>query len=167
MRAAVDEIMPQAASKKVHLKAEIWTQDIGDRSTPIRHRLRQVVGNLLGNAVKFTPSGGRRFTCALQDRLLIELSVADTGQGIERRFSSRSVFTAFSQAEATSTRIASAGWVWGSRSARSWSSCTAERFTPRAPVPAKAQLLSCGCPLGVSAAVPSGKRQARPTIRNR
>jgi signal transduction histidine kinase len=47
-----------------------------------RHRLESVVGNLLGNAVKYTPTGGR-ITVGLSEREAeVELTVSDTGPGI-------------------------------------------------------------------------------------
>jgi signal transduction histidine kinase len=48
-----------------------------------RSRMRQVVGNLLSNSVKFTPPGGTiRVTCTATDGLAT-ITVADTGRGIE------------------------------------------------------------------------------------
>jgi two-component system CheB/CheR fusion protein len=101
VRAAVDEIMPQAEAKKVRVRSEL-AKDIGIvYADP--HRLRQVAANLLGNAVKFTPEEGRIHVRLARTDSWVELSVADSGQGIEPDFLPR-VFTAFSQAETSSTR---------------------------------------------------------------
>jgi signal transduction histidine kinase len=45
-------------------------------------RVRQVVFNLVSNAVKFTPGGGRVDVSARADDGLVEIAVADTGPGI-------------------------------------------------------------------------------------
>ena len=47
-----------------------------------RGRLAQVFGNLLGNAIKFTPSGGRVSLKAWRDGDEVIFEVADTGPGI-------------------------------------------------------------------------------------
>ncbi|HEV7402619.1 MAG TPA: PAS domain S-box protein [Chthoniobacteraceae bacterium] len=67
-------------------------------------RIRQVFWNLLTNAVKFTPEGGRivvRTAGGPAGRLLVE--VADTGHGIEPELASR-IFNAFEQGERSVTR---------------------------------------------------------------
>ncbi len=76
-------------------------------------RLKQVLLNLLGNAVKFTPEGGR-ITLTIRensgensDRAEIYFAVADTGIGISQENQER-IFNAFEQAE-NSTAVSYGG----------------------------------------------------------
>ena len=74
--------------------------------TAIRNRLRQVLGNLLSNGIKFTPKGGRvTVDAALEPGSLatIEITVTDTGKGIEPSFLPH-LFVPFQQADSSSTR---------------------------------------------------------------
>ena len=71
------------------------------RRTP---QLQQVIGNLLSNALKFTPSGGRVDVSALLRGSFIELHVRDTGSGITPDFLPY-VFDRFRQADSTTTRV--------------------------------------------------------------
>ena len=66
-------------------------------------RLQQVVWNLLTNAIKFTPKGGRVQIYLQRVNSHVEIVVSDTGEGIDAEYMSR-LFTRFSQADATSTR---------------------------------------------------------------
>ncbi|MEM9351492.1 MAG: ATP-binding protein [Planctomycetota bacterium] len=69
-------------------------------------RLRQIVTNLVGNAIKFTEQGGVRVTLRLADgegAPLLAIDVADTGIGMSSDAQQR-VFDPFSQADATVTR---------------------------------------------------------------
>ncbi|MEM9158127.1 MAG: ATP-binding protein, partial [Verrucomicrobiota bacterium] len=84
------------------LKADTKTQFIGDS-----HRLRQVVSNLVGNAIKFTSEGGIsiRVTQRLGegDELWCRFEIEDTGIGIPQT-AQQSLFSAFSQVDASTTR---------------------------------------------------------------
>ncbi|CAN0627884.1 protein of unknown function [Burkholderia multivorans] len=57
-------------------------------------RLRQILSNLLSNALKFTPRGGRVTVCLARCGEQVMLTVADTGQGIPAEFMPH-VFEAF------------------------------------------------------------------------
>ena len=84
VNAAVEEVMPKAELKHVEINVMIENTAVpvcGDY-----HRLLQVILNLLENALKFTPPGGRialRMRSAPEE---VELSVADTGKGISPEF---------------------------------------------------------------------------------
>lgn len=72
-------------------------------------RLRQIVNNILGNALKFTQQGGisvfvRQIPGSNSDEVpLVEIRVADTGVGISEE-QEKNLFQAFSQADNTITR---------------------------------------------------------------
>ncbi len=59
-------------------------------------RILQVLRNLIGNALKFTPAGGRVVISALSRDGQIEISVADTGPGIPAE-NLKTVFEKFRQ----------------------------------------------------------------------
>ena len=70
-------------------------------------RVSQIVGNLLGNAVKFTPQGEVRLAAELQaltdGRLLLNVQVSDTGIGIDHEHLEQ-IFEPFVQADMSHTR---------------------------------------------------------------
>ncbi len=96
---------PRIQQKKLHLGVELspacppFIQ--GDPT-----RLRQVLFNLLGNALKFTPSGKIVLLVAPVDTgagSFLQFSVRDTGIGISAEKQAR-LFSAFTQADASTTR---------------------------------------------------------------
>ena len=71
-------------------------------------RLKQILINLLGNAIKFTEKGNVKLTITNQENLnsdesLIRFSVKDTGIGIKKEFQEQ-IFHAFSQGDNSTTR---------------------------------------------------------------
>lgn len=81
VRTAVDAALPAAQTRGLHLTAHV-----GPRPTVVngdRARLLQVLGNLIHNAIKFTPPGGRVDVSLVQLRRGLRITVSDTGCGIE------------------------------------------------------------------------------------
>jgi signal transduction histidine kinase len=77
---AMATVRPAADAKGISLAARVDAAALmlnGDRD-----RLQQVLWNLLNNAVKFTPAGGRITVAARQRPHGIDVSVTDTGRGI-------------------------------------------------------------------------------------
>ncbi len=68
------------------------------------NRLQQVIGNLVANALKFTPGGGRIDVRARRSGEGVEISVRDTGTGIDPEFLPF-VFDRFRQGDSTTTRV--------------------------------------------------------------
>lgn len=67
------------------------------------HRVRQVLMNLLGNALKFTERGGVQVTLTAPSAGVLEVAVADTGPGIGEA-AQASLFKPFTQADSSTTR---------------------------------------------------------------
>jgi len=101
VEAAIDVVRPTADAKGLRLQAVLDTQELGITGDP--DRLQQVVWNLLINAVKFSPRGGRIQVHLQRTNSHAEISVSDTGQGIAPEVLPH-VFERFRQADSTSTR---------------------------------------------------------------
>jgi two-component system, NtrC family, sensor histidine kinase GlrK len=85
------EMGPLVEAKKVRLQAEIKTNL--PRIKMDQERILQVLRNLIGNAVKFTPQGGRIAVFAGVSGQNIKVAVRDTGPGIPEH----SLITIFSK----------------------------------------------------------------------
>jgi PAS domain S-box-containing protein len=101
IRTAMETVRLAAEAKSIHLEASFEPDPplIQGDST----RLHQVIWNLLSNAVKFTPAGGRVNIRLERLDSFAQLTISDTGQGIEPDFLPY-VFEYFRQANATTTR---------------------------------------------------------------
>jgi len=100
-------IGPKAQEKGLSLivdyPASAHTQFIGDSG-----RIRQVLTNLIGNAVKFTSKGYVKAEVKIdsldEDQSMIEINIEDTGIGISDE-KLATVFEKFTQADGSTTRL--------------------------------------------------------------
>jgi PAS domain S-box-containing protein len=102
--AAIETVLPAASAKDISL--HVVVDPAGRAMTGDATRLQQAVWNLLSNAVKFTPAGGRVDVSTRGDNGELELTVSDSGIGIDATFLPY-VFDRFRQADASSTRAQS------------------------------------------------------------
>lgn len=101
INAAIDSVQLALDSKAIELEVTLEPSarhTLGDSS-----RLQQVIWNLLANAIKFTPSGGRIEIKVERAESSARIRVTDTGQGISRSFLPF-IFDRFRQADGTTTR---------------------------------------------------------------
>ena len=98
----VQLLAPRAQEKKLELSCRVDERmPTATRGDPMR--LRQVLTNLVGNALKFTESGAVTVDVSLADSGRIRISVNDSGIGISAQDIAR-LFLPFEQADATTTR---------------------------------------------------------------
>ena len=100
VHAAIEMVRYSADAKRIamHVDAQSSTFVLGDEA-----RLKQVVGNVLANAVKFTPAGGTVDVTLRQRDGSAEIVVRDTGAGIDPKFLPY-VFDRFRQADSSTSR---------------------------------------------------------------
>jgi two-component system, sensor histidine kinase len=109
-RQLIDDVLdifsPEAESKALRLQATI-ADAVPARFFGDQTRLRQILVNLVGNAIKFTDVGGVAIEVDLdrQDPAcpMLRIDVADTGPGIAESEQSR-IFSAFQQGDDSTTR---------------------------------------------------------------
>jgi signal transduction histidine kinase len=102
VRQAVLSVQSAARAKAVQIVARVPEEQVvvlGDPS-----RLRQIVWQLLSNAIKFTPRGGTVDVSVEEHHDEAKVIVRDSGQGIDPEFLPR-VFERFTQADASTTRV--------------------------------------------------------------
>ena len=94
-------LRPQAESKGIRL-AERWASNVPQRLWTDPVRLRQILLNLIGNAVKFTEVGVVELAVERRDDVLV-FAVHDTGIGIASEVLAK-LFEPFEQADVSTTR---------------------------------------------------------------
>lgn len=77
---AVSAARPAAEAKQISLSAEDGDDSCDAFGDPLR--LQQAIGNLLGNAIKFTPEGGRIRVTLKREGQSGRIEVTDTGRGL-------------------------------------------------------------------------------------
>ena len=101
VEAAIDTVRPHAEAKNISIATHFAAQT--PQITVDPPRLQQMVGNLLVNAVKFTPEGGKVDVILEQAGEDLEITVRDNGFGIDPEFLPH-VFDRFRQGDSSSTR---------------------------------------------------------------
>jgi len=102
-RAAVQDVVSMFPKARERVKLEVHVDpEVPDIRTD-ESKLKQVLFNLVGNAVKFTPEGGRVSieVTLINDR--VQIAVADTGIGISRE-DQEVIFEKFRQVDGSATR---------------------------------------------------------------
>ncbi|HLV78290.1 MAG TPA: ATP-binding protein [Marinobacter sp.] len=112
LRDIVEEVMvmlaPAAHAKSLDLVPLVYN-DVPDSIMGDPLRVKQVITNLVNNAIKFTQTGEVVLRASLEDedkennRITLRLSVSDSGVGLSRA-QQQSLFNAFSQADASTAR---------------------------------------------------------------
>jgi signal transduction histidine kinase len=96
----------RAKQKQLYLNLTVGPE-VPDQVVGDPNRLRQIIVNLVGNAVKFTSVGGVSVNVRREsqdtERIVLCFTVRDTGIGIEPE-NQRSIFSAFTQADASTSR---------------------------------------------------------------
>jgi signal transduction histidine kinase len=77
---AIELAMPQAVEKAVRISAKVPSKPLVALAD--RHRVLQVLSNILGNAIKFTPGGGTILVTAARLGGAVQVAISDTGPGI-------------------------------------------------------------------------------------
>ncbi|MDT7777812.1 MAG: hypothetical protein QOC99_324 [Acidobacteriota bacterium] len=101
IEAVVEGVRPAANARSIHLRTALDSLTSPIKGDP--DRLQQIIWNLLINAIKFTPKGGRVGVRLERIRSHIEINVKDTGQGIAPELLPH-VFERFRQSDSSSTR---------------------------------------------------------------
>jgi signal transduction histidine kinase len=100
-QAAADAIRPAVRARDLDLTVSLAPQAGEVMGDP--DRLQQIVWNLLSNAVKFTPPGGRVALSVASLAGAVQITVADTGDGIDAALLPY-VFERFRQGDSSATR---------------------------------------------------------------
>jgi CheY-like chemotaxis protein len=144
--AALDSVRTQADDKSIAIQTEFEPPSC--RIQADSARLQQVFGNLLTNAVKFTPAGGTVTVRTKRQTTQLEIQVQDTGKGITPEFLPY-VFKRFSQ-EDSSPKRAFGGLGLGLSIARSLAGLHGGTVTADSPGEGKGAVFTVTLPCGAA-----------------
>jgi CheY-like chemotaxis protein len=97
---SIEILSPKAEEKDIGLEAD--TRSLPDAIVGDETRVRQIILNLVGNAVKFTEKGGVTVVATYQNDFVV-IRVKDSGIGISEE-NQKKLFQPFSQADSSTTR---------------------------------------------------------------
>lgn len=92
----VDEFKPMAAEKGLDITLGTLTPTCGDLWRSDAFRVKQIMSNLIGNAVKYTDQGGVKVEIRISPRQHLIIYVSDTGRGMSQADCQR-IFDAFTR----------------------------------------------------------------------
>jgi CheY-like chemotaxis protein/anti-sigma regulatory factor (Ser/Thr protein kinase) len=101
VRDTVDTVLPAAEAKQ--LRVQVTADPDASPISGDPDRLQQIVSNLMSNAVKFTPKGGRIQVRLTRTNSHVDITVSDTGIGIKPELLPH-IFERFRQADSALTR---------------------------------------------------------------
>lgn len=92
----VEEFKPMAAEKGLNITLGTLTPNCGDLWRSDAFRVKQIMSNLIGNAVKYTDRGGVKVEMRISPRQHLIIYVSDTGRGMSQADCQR-IFDAFTR----------------------------------------------------------------------
>lgn len=92
----VEEFKPMAAEKGLDITLGTLTTNCGDLWRSDAFRVKQIMSNLIGNAVKYTDRGGVKVEIRISPRQHLIIYVSDTGRGMNQADCQR-IFDAFTR----------------------------------------------------------------------
>lgn len=95
-KSCVEEFKPMAAEKGLDITLGTLTPNCGDLWRSDAFRVKQIMSNLIGNAVKYTDRGGVKVEIRISPRQHLIIYVSDTGRGMSQADCLR-IFDAFTR----------------------------------------------------------------------
>lgn len=95
-KSCVEEFKPMAAEKGLDITLGTLTPNCGDLWRSDAFRMKQIMSNLIGNAVKYTDRGGVKVEIRISPRQHLIIYVSDTGRGMSQADCQR-IFDAFTR----------------------------------------------------------------------
>ncbi|HET7712104.1 MAG TPA: ATP-binding protein [Thermoanaerobaculia bacterium] len=155
VEAALTTARPAAQEREVKLTFDIKERDSIVQADP--SRMQQVIGNILSNAIKFTPSGKQVDLRVEREDHQLKIRVTDEGEGIDATFLPH-VFDRLRQAEGSNKR---AGLGLGMAIARHIVELHHGQITAQSDGPGRGATFTVTLPLGESAPAKAAQLSAR------